>query len=589
MGQTKLNDRKKKMIILVATLILFVGASFAFIAAQLSGGIIGNANVTADTTDILQFEVDKDINLNPNQFNVTEGGDNLSDTAVGSAILRANSTDENATYNYYVYFQINSNDYVYTTEEHIPEIILTITDSEDNPVTNINGLEYVNGEVSGFDITTKKGLYTVAELYEITSISSISDTIQDWTFTVSFINLDTNQYENGGKTLEAEVILSREPIYTLASYITNELYTGVDGDNGLYYHDGVGTYINADQETGNYSYRFSGGDYEIAETYQGTYNQIYDEMIIYYCDGMEISLQDGEFCLGDYYYTLSYNTNNVQYASLNEALEQAISDGYLTKDNIKNYVCFGSGETPCPEENLYRIIGVFDGQVKLIKADYVTSVELGTDGRDYCSNCINVDANYYKGTIDASAIARYSWNYDTSVSRYGSSNWTTSELNTINLNTNYWNYLGTNWQNLIATTTWHLGGMDVGGIIAKEAYNAERSNNGYGNNPTTYTDEIGLMYPSDYGFAASPIEWSLSSSTVTQDNWLYMGVSEWTITPGLSNYQAVSLILPADGSVYLGSGTANGSYAIRPVFYLNSNVELSGGSGTESAPYTLVV
>ena len=51
-------------------------------------------------------------------------------------------------------------------------------------------------------------------------------------------------------------------------------------------------------------------------------------------------------------------------------------------DSVNNYVCFGSDETTCSVDNLYRIIGVFDGRVKLIKADYATSILLGTDG-DY--------------------------------------------------------------------------------------------------------------------------------------------------------------------------------------------------------------
>lgn len=48
--------------------------------------------------------------------------------------------------------------------------------------------------------------------------------------------------------------------------------------------------------------------------------------------------------------------------------------------SVNNYVCFGSTESPCPADNLYRIIGVFDGQVKLIKATKATSSLLGTDG-----------------------------------------------------------------------------------------------------------------------------------------------------------------------------------------------------------------
>ena len=36
-------------------------------------------------------------------------------------------------------------------------------------------------------------------------------------------------------------------------------------------------------------------------------------------------------------------------------------------DQVNNFVRFGSTEMPCPTDNLYRIIGVFEDQVKLIK------------------------------------------------------------------------------------------------------------------------------------------------------------------------------------------------------------------------------
>ena len=91
---------------------------------------------------------------------------------------------------------------------------------------------------------------------------------------------------------------------------------------------------------------------------------------------------------------------------------------------------------------------------------------LGTDGRDY-DGAYNSNTSFYKGSMDTSTIVAYRWNYDTSVDEWGSNNWTTSEFNTINLNTNYWNYLGPTWQNLIAPTTWHLGGMTSRGNIAK--------------------------------------------------------------------------------------------------------------------------
>ena len=255
MEDKMLNDKKIRFIIIVSVLVVFIGVTLAYVVGQISDGAIGNANVTADTTDNLQFSVDKDISLNPTQFNVTEGGGGLSDTAVGTATLLANSTNETATYDYYVYFNIKSNDYTYTTEDNKSEIVLTITDPEGNLVTELanSDLEYVEAEnadgtiTKGFDITTASGLINIASLYEITSNSSTDATVQDWTFTVIFINLTTNQTENGGSTLDAEIILSNGTTDyhklckpgTMACDIAR-LYNEENSEsNGLYYHNGT--------------------------------------------------------------------------------------------------------------------------------------------------------------------------------------------------------------------------------------------------------------------------------------------------------------------------------------------------------------
>ena len=238
----ELDAKKKRMIIIVSVLVLFIGVSFAYVVAQISGGAIGNANITADTTDNLKFSVNKDISLNPTQFSVTEGGGGLSDSAVGTASLLANSTTDTFSTTYYVYFNINSNNYVYTTEDNKPEIVLTILDPNNNPITELpnKDLTYVTAEnadgttVSGFDITTANDLFNIASLYPISSTSSTEATIQNWTFTVTFINLTTNQTENGGKTLNAEVILSKEvyrnPDTVLTAYSNGSPFTHTLGN-----------------------------------------------------------------------------------------------------------------------------------------------------------------------------------------------------------------------------------------------------------------------------------------------------------------------------------------------------------------------
>ncbi len=528
---------EKILIISVIAIFVVVSATFAFFQSQLQGSEEGNINIISETTDRLNFDISDEINLNINQFNFGVGAGNLNRSATGTATLLANSKTNTASYTYYVYFKINSNDFVYTTSDSKPEIILTITNPSGQEVTSIEGLNYVTAtgadgiQVKGFDITIADGLFAVAENYAISSNSSTTPTTQEWGFKATFINLDSDQQNNTGKNMDAKIIMQREEYdNSFASYIINDVYTA-DGENGLYFHDGVGSYTNADQEAGDNSYRYSGA-------------------------------------------------------------------------NPNNYVCFGSDADTCPDEYLYRIIGVFDEDsdgkynVKLIKADYTTSAMLGTNGRDYVGN-YSSSTSQYKGSMDTSTIAAYRWNYDTSVSSYGSNNWTTSELNKINLNINYITYLSNLWSDMIEDSTWHLGGMTSSSNTAKSFYNGERNNAGYGSNPTTYGPEnangsstkIGLMYPSDYGYAAYPDAWatnlnSYSSSTITPNNWLYMGLSEWIITPYSSSSYHV-FYLRSNG--YLGSHRASSGCSVRPVFYLKSNISYVSGDGTKASPFRIAV
>ncbi len=484
----EMDDKKKRLIIIVSVLVVFIGVTLAYVVGQISDGAIGNANVTADTTDNLQFSVDKDISLNPTQFNVTEGGGGLSDTAVGTATLLANSTNETATYDYYVYFNIKSNNYTYTTEDYKPEIVLTITDPEGNLVTELanSDLEYVEAEnadgtiTKGFDITTASGLINIASNYEITSSSSTNATEQDWTFTVTFINLTTNQTENGGSTLDAEIILSKNVTNyheiceegTMACDIAR-LYNETSPEtNGLYYHD-----ADLANGAGDNSYRYSGA-------------------------------------------------------------------------NLNNYVCFGATGADCQDvNNQYRIIGVFNNQVKLIKS--------------------TIYGNY---VWDADSVN--AWDASAKPDIY------------ITLNTTYYNILGSEWQNLISESTWQVGGISTLGT-AKETYDVEV---GAGQSGYVETMKIGLMYLSDYGYGASPEKWTtaLYEENYGTDNWLYLGSDEWLISRSsdTSNYAFVVNSLYG-GLVSLYNSLSTN--AVRPSFYLESSVVLESGVGTQENPYRIKI
>ena len=270
--------------------------------------------------------------------------------------------------------------------------------------------------------------------------------------------------------------------------------------------------------------------------------------------------------------------------------------------NPNNFVCFGSDASPCPIDNLYRIIGVFgenyhgaNGKqlVKLIKYDYMTTDELGTDG-DYSQTYKEwgMDSTY-KGTYgDGERIGVYYWNYKATGS--ATNTWSTSLLNKTNLNTNFINNIGTTWANKIATVTWKVGGntwANIGTKTSSVAYTNEITNPVTTNttdNATTYSAKIGLMYVSDYGFAASPDAWTLTMSsynntTATNNNWMYMGLYEWTISR-FADLSYFAFFVDGDGGVDGGSVV---DFGVRASFNLESSVSYVSGSGSMSDPIVI--
>lgn len=161
--------------------------------------------------------------------------------------------------------------------------------------------------------------------------------------------------------------------------------------------------------------------------------------------------------------------------------------------------------------------------------------------------------------------------------------WGESELNLINLNNIFLNYIGEQFANKIAIHPWVVRGNDyLINSIAKNIVQLEVINPGLN---TIFEGKIGLMYVSDYAYAADSNYWNLTVSRytdITGDNWMYMGLFEWTIT---DYYSSSSIYFLSDqGRVSSGSSSA---YAVRPVFYLNSDVIYVSGTGTQTDPYQI--
>ena len=492
-----------------------------------------------------------------------EGGGGLSDTAVGTASLLANSTNNTFSTTYYVYFNINSNNYIYTTEDQKPEIVLTITDPNDNPVTELpnNDLTYVTAEnadgttVSGFDITTASGLFNIATLYPISSTSSTEPTVQNWTFTVTFINLTTNQTENGGKTLNAEIVLSRE-VYTNPDTVLTAYSNGALTTHTLGNYD-----ISLDCSMGSATWDNKAGgvviDFSSANRAQCNINYTEKDSITY---------------LNTYITGLSGTT---------QGDGQVVSEnGYRYEGkNPNNYIWFNN--------ELWRVIGVFDsashgqsGQnlVKIIRADSMGG--LAWD-KSY-SNANDWTASSLMNLLNGAYLNREDGT-DTGYC-YGS--------NIAQANCDYRN-IGINdiYRPMIAEVTWYLGGYSDTSATAASFYGYERGSTVYSGRPTETKAKIGLMYVSDYGYSVLASSCTrttnlddYNSSTCAGESWMYGESFEWTITPR-SSYSFTLFNLDIGGN--LSSRYPNDGYGVRPVLYLDSSVYVIDGNGSMADPYII--
>ena len=157
------------------------------------------------------------------------------------------------------------------------------------------------------------------------------------------------------------------------------------------------------------------------------------------------------------------------------------------------------------------------------------------------------------------------------------------------VNGTYLSSFDSTWASLIVDTNWHVGGVgDSEYYTAKEYYEFE-----FGDRPsssTIYNAKIGLMYVSDYGYAATPDNWNtvLGDYHLAADsNWLYYNdYYDLTISPS-TNVNSIMIISSYSGSIT--SARPSTQYPYRPVFYLNSNVLYSSGTGTSSNPIRIVV
>ena len=482
--------------------------------------------------------------------------------------------------------------YVYFDLYNIVEISNVSTSTTYNSIT-------VTVTTSGGENPVDKYYFSIDggnSYQESTSPSyTFSNLTSNHEYTIQVYAKDTLGYESNEETIKVTTDNYVNPVVNsvTATNVSNDSITvsvsasaGTNNIQTYYYSINNGGYTSSNTNTYTFSGLSAGTSYSIrvyVTDTTGVESNVYT--INAETENQPLTLAEAcsngdnlASCITSYYNASGSDITKIYYH--NSSLANGAGDNSYryagASEEVNNYVCFGSTASTCPSDNLYRIIGVFGNQVKLIKADYTTTAMTGSGGDYY--GAYSESTSYYKGSMNTSNIAAYYWNRSNGTS--STNTWSESRLNTTNLNSTYLSYIGTTWSNKIATHTWYVGGYSTPSATPKTFYNAESSG-------TTYRAKIGLMYVSDYGYAASNSYWttdmnSYSRASIKNNNWMYMGLYEWTISRDSSSS---SLAFGVNDPGSLGRHDVDGNYyAVRPCFYLTSSTTYVSGSGTQTDP-----
>ena len=272
--------------------------------------------------------------------------------------------------------------------------------------------------------------------------------------------------------------------------------------------------------------------------------------------------------------------------------------------NPNNYIYFNCSDYNNQSSSTcetWRIIGVFDGKVKIMRGSIIGSYSWDSSASTINEGCgVNewsqadlmklLNGGYESESVGGSLY----WNAKSGTCYNSYHNATTScDFTNIGLK-------NATTRNLIIETTYYTRGYNNSDIYADAVYNKERNSGTVmtGVKPTralTWTGKIAVPYPSDYGYAT---DLSICQTNIhnydtkcLKNNWMKdiltnNGANKgWLLTPNSAN---ASLVWNTSSRV-ASNGNANFAYGIAPVLYLNSKIGIKPGTGTSSNPYQLNV
>ena len=281
-----------------------------------------------------------------------------------------------------------------------------------------------------------------------------------------------------------------------------------------------------------------------------------------------------------------------------------------------NYIYFNcsdySNQTSSTCET-WRIIGVFDGKLKLIRGSQIgkyswdnkntsTGAENNSGKNDWTTarlmKLLNPDDYYINDNNDKDSEGNY-LGYSLYYNSASGMCFTDEGVNYSACDFTSTGIKNDETRNMIAETTYNLGGWNDTGVYPNEIYEYERGTTVYTGRPPTWPGKIALAYPSDYGYAADLNQckdktlYYYDNSTCTSNNWMKAIITNngsnygWLLTPYSSDSYDVWHVHSSGFVNY--HGNAYTAYGAVPVLSLSSELGIKSGlgDGSSSNPYKL--
>ena len=298
--------------------------------------------------------------------------------------------------------------------------------------------------------------------------------------------------------------------------------------------------------------------------------------------------------------TVTNNNIDYKYDTTHNLMEDVGGNIRYYGANPNNYIYFNcddySNQTDTTCEK-WRIIGVFNGKVKIMRNESIGSYSWDNKGKNS-----GAESNYGKNNWSDARLmkmlnAGYEsetggslyWNRQSGTCYSGTTADTTKtcDMSSVGLKNDIT-------RNMISETTYSLLGWNASKIYSDQIYNYERTTGSVYNETTrdkSWTGKVALAYPSDYGYATdlnqcSQTLYDYDNSTCKSNDWMFNSAYQWLLTPssGYSNN-----VWRVNGSGYVANNArADNEIGVRPVLFLGSELGIKAGDdGSNSAPYQL--